>query len=127
RQRAQRPRLAANLGTAMPGKDAEQAQLFNTTWVHVFEEDSPEGAVYRPEEDDIPLSRRPRERFQLERNGVARVLIPGPNDRYVEQPAKWSEDKGDVVIRPSTGEPSLRIVSQSPSRLVVKAQQWGVS
>lgn len=111
----------------MAGKDAEQAQLFNTTWVHVFEEDSPEGAVYRPEEDDIPLSRRPRERFQLERNGVARVLIPGPDDRYVEQPAKWSEDKGDVVIRPSTGEPSLRIVYQSPSRLIVKAQQSGGS
>jgi hypothetical protein len=111
----------------MAGKDAEQAQLFGTTWVHVFEEDSSQGAMYRPEEDDIPLSRRPRERFQLERNGVARVLIPGPDDRYVEQPAKWSEDKGDVVIRTGTGKPSLRIVAQSPSRLIVKAQQPGGS
>jgi hypothetical protein len=106
----------------MAGKDAQQDQLLNTTWVHVFEEDSPEGAVYRPEEDDIPLSRRPRKRLRLEPNGAARVLIPGPDDRYVEQPAKWSEEKGDVVIRPSTGEPSLRIVSQSPSRLIVRAQ-----
>jgi hypothetical protein len=111
----------------MAGKDAEQDQLFATTWVHVFEEDSSEGAVYRPEEDDIPLSRRPRERFQLERNGVARVLIPGPDDRYVEQPAKWSEDKGDVVIRPCTGKSSLRIVAQSPSRLIVRAQPPGGS
>ena len=109
----------------MAGKDAEQDQLFGTTWVHAFEEDSSEGAVYRPEQDEIPLSRRPRERFQLEPNGAARMLIPGPDDRYVEQLAKWSEDKGDVVIRPCTGEPSLRIVAKSPSRLIVRAQQPG--
>jgi hypothetical protein len=111
----------------MAGKDTEQDQLFGTTWVHVFEEDSSEGAVYRPEQDDIPLSRRPRERFQLEPNGVARVFIGGPDDRYVTQPAKWSEDKGDVVIRTGTGKPSLRIVAQSPSRLIVRAQQPGAS
>ena len=98
-------------------------QLFGTTWVHVFEEDSSEGAVYRPQEDDIPLSRRPRERFTLEPNGVARVLIPGPDDRYVEEPAKWSEDRGDIVIHPATGKNSLRIVAQSPSRLIVRMQQ----
>jgi hypothetical protein len=111
----------------MAAKDAGQDQLFGTTWVHAFEEDSSEGAVYRPEQDEIPLSRRPRERFQLEPNGAARMLIPGPDDRYVEQPAKWSEDKGgDVVIR-LTGKPSLRIVAQAPSRLIVREQQLGGS
>jgi len=109
----------------MAGKATEQ--LFGTTWVHVFEEDSSEGAVYRPEEDDIPLSRRPRERFTLEPNGVARMLIPGPDDRYVEEPAKWSEDRGDIVIHPGTGKPLFRIVAQSPSRLIVRMQQPGRS
>jgi len=106
----------------MAGKGAQEDQLFATTWVHAFEEDSSEGAVYRPEEDDIPLSRRPRERFQLEPNGLARVLVPGPDDRYVEQPAKWSEDQGQIVIRPRSGKPALRIVARSPSRLIVRTQ-----
>ena len=110
----------------MAEEDAGHDQLFDTTWVHAFEEDSPEGAVYRPEQDEIPLSRRPRERFQLERNGAARMLIPGPDDRYLEQPAKWSEDKGDIVIR-LTGKPSLRVVAQAPSRLIVTEQQPGGS
>lgn len=105
----------------MAGKATEQ--LFGTTWVHVFEEDSSEGAVYRPEQDDIPLSRRPRERFLLEPNGAARMLIPGPDDRYVEEPAKWSKEQGDLVIRASAAKPSLRIVAQSPSRLIVRTQQ----
>ena len=47
--------------------------LFSVTWVHVFEEDTAEGGVYRPEEGPVPLSRRPRERFALTRDGSARV------------------------------------------------------
>jgi hypothetical protein len=76
----------------MAGKATEQ--LFGTTWVHVFEEDSSEGAVYRPEQDDIPLSRSRVSGFLLEPNGAARMLIPGPDDRYVEEPAKWSKEQG---------------------------------
>ena len=102
---------------------AERAKgLFDTTWVHVFEEDTAAGAVYRPEDDDIPLSRRPREQIQLQSDGSARLLVPGPDDRFVETPASWSEEEGAVVIRKSKGKPSLRLVSQSPSRLVVRPE-----
>jgi len=104
----------------VPAKRADG--LFGTTWVHVFEEDTAEGAVYRPEDDDIPLSRRPRERIQLQPDGSARISVQGPDDRYVDQPATWKEEKGAVVIRKGPGATPLRLVSQSPSRLVVRPE-----
>jgi hypothetical protein len=94
--------------------------LFATGWVHVFEEDTAEGAVYRPEDGAIPLSRRPRERLELDADGTARLYVQGPDDRYVEQKARWRSDGGDVVIRARQGGTELRIVERSPTKLVVK-------
>ena len=34
--------------------------MYDVRWVHVSEDDTPEGEVYRAESDRIPLSRRPR-------------------------------------------------------------------
>jgi hypothetical protein len=99
-----------------------QSRLFATGWVHVFEEDTAEGAVYRPEDSDIPLSRRPRERLKLAPDGTALFYISGPDDRYVEQPATWREEGGAVIVRARGGGPALRIVDQSPTRLLVKAE-----
>jgi hypothetical protein len=93
--------------------------LFATGWVHVLEEDTAEGAVFRPESGDVPLSRRPRERIHLEPDGKARVSLPGADDRYMDQPASWRDDGGKVVIRTAAGA-VLRIVERSPTRLVVK-------
>jgi hypothetical protein len=105
------------------GKPAANDRLFATTWVHVFEEDTAEGAVYRSEEDDIPLSRRPRQRIKLRPDGSASVLVPGSDDRYVEESDGWSEHKGAVVIHDRTGTPRLRIVDRTPSRLIVQAEK----
>jgi hypothetical protein len=98
--------------------------LFATTWVHVFEQDGGRGAVYRPETDPIPLSRRPRERLELSEDGSARVLAPGPDDRFVEQPATWSDEDDEIVVRTQAGA-ELRIVDRSSSRLVVQAGRAG--
>ena len=54
----------------MAARKASGDRLFTTRWVHVFEEDTAEGAVYRPEDDQIPLSRRPRERLEYSRRRV---------------------------------------------------------
>jgi hypothetical protein len=86
--------------------------LFGTTWVHVFEEDT----------DDIPLSRRARERIRLQADGSASVLVQGADDRPVEQPATWREEGSALVIQRGEGAPSLRVVSHSPSRLIVQSQ-----
>lgn len=90
----------------------------DTRWVHVFEEDSTEGQVYRPEDDAIPLSRRPRERFTLERDGSAMLFAPGADDRFVEQRGTWAEEGGSIVIRAADGH-ERRVVSWSPGRVVV--------
>jgi hypothetical protein len=97
-------------------------RLFATAWVHAFEEDTAEGAVYRPRGSKLPLSRRPRERLELEADGTARVFVQGPDDRHVEQPASWQDEGGAVVVRARSGGHVLRIVDQSPDRLIVWAE-----
>ena len=89
--------------------------LFSTTWVHVFEEDTPQGAVYRPEEGSVPLSRRPRERFALTRDGLAHVFAPGPDDRFVEHPATWTMEGDEVIVHPrAPGAPSQLTLNREP-------------
>jgi hypothetical protein len=106
----------------VPAKRASGGGPFGTTWVHVFEEDSDAGAVYRPEEGPIPLSRRPRDRFELDPDGTARLFRPGPDDRFVEQPASWKDEAGVLVIRAAKGGAELRITDRSPERLVVQTR-----
>jgi hypothetical protein len=104
-------------------KRAARDRLFGTRWVHVFEEDTAEGAVYRPEDHAIPLSRRSRERLELGRDGSARLFAPGPDDRLVEQPATWHEEGGGLVVRPREGGVELHIVDRSPARLLVQVRR----
>lgn len=91
----------------------------------MFEQDTADGAVYRPEDDEIPLSRRPRERLEIHPGGAARILTSGPDDRFVAQPATWTEQDGGLVIQARQGGRQLRIVDRSPSRLVVKVETTG--
>jgi hypothetical protein len=90
-------------------------RLFATAWVHAFEEDTAEGAVYRPRGSKLPLSRRPRERIELEADGTARI--------YVEQAASWRDEDGQIVIGAREGSTELRIVDRSPERLVVRVRR----
>ena len=106
----------------MAKKRGEDDPLFSARWVHVFEEDTPEGQEYRREDDNIPLSRRPRERLQFEPGGVARVYVAGPDDRFVEHEGTWRTDGGDVVVRSGGSDAQLRVVDRSAKRLVVKVR-----
>lgn len=107
----------------MSAKATNGDPLFATRWVHVFEEDGDAGNVYRPEDSDIPLSRRPRERFEIDADGSARVFVPGPNDGFVERPATWKDEGGALVIRTRDGDPELRITHRSPTRLLVQTRR----
>jgi hypothetical protein len=100
-------------------------RLFATGWVHVFEEDTAEGAVFRPEDGVIPLSRRPRERLKLAPDGKASISVQGPDDRYVEHKATWRDEGGHRVIRTADGRTTVRIVHQSADRLVVQMPRDG--
>jgi hypothetical protein len=94
--------------------------LFDTMWVHVFEQDTAAGAVYRPEDSSIPLSRRPRERLRLSANGSARLFAGGPDDRLTERAATWCEEDAVLVVRADDGGTVLRVVERSAERLVVR-------
>jgi hypothetical protein len=100
---------------------ADRAALFATRWVHAYEEDDAAGAVYRPEDADLPLSRRPREGLALSADGSARVDLPGPDDRPRPRAAAWRDEGGEIVIAP-TDAPGRewRVVAWSPDRLVVQ-------
>jgi hypothetical protein len=87
--------------------------------VHVFEEDRAGSAVFRPEQGDVPLSRRPRERFELRPDGTASVLTGGPDDRFVERTGHWAEEGGRIVIRVGS-DVLLTICEWSPDRVVVQ-------
>ena len=104
----------------MSDRPKSDDRLFTTRWVHLFEQDSPQGEVYAPEDGPIPLSRRPRERLELKPDGSAVVYGPGPDDRPAPRPARWAEDGRGVVIRPESGGAALRIVERTPTRLVIQ-------
>ncbi len=82
--------------------------LFETVWVHVFEEDTPEGAVYRPVDGEVPRSRRPRERLSFSADGSARLVVAGPDDRLGETKARWTEKDGEITVTPETAVASVK-------------------
>ena len=97
--------------------------LFATDWVHAFEEDGPEGAVYRPADGERPLSRRPRERLSFSPDGSARLVVSGPDDRLQPIAARWTESQGEITVTadsPSASVPRLRVRLQAPDRLLVQ-------
>ena len=103
----------------MASKRASRDWLFATKWVHVHEEDTAEGAVYRPADSDIPLSRRPREQLELDRDGSARVSTGGADDRLSSRKVTWNEVKDTIVVRDRRGE-ELQIVEASPERIIAR-------
>lgn len=84
------------------------ASLFETTWVHVFEEDGKEGAVYRPDESALPLSRRPRQRVSFYPDGSARLMVTGPDDRLHEVAAHWKEESGEIAVTAEAAPVSVK-------------------
>jgi hypothetical protein len=100
---------------------AKRNDLFSTRWVHVSEEDTADGAVYRPDDEHVPLSRKPREWLELHEDGSGTIFVPGPDDRPVEQPTTWQDAAGTQRTR--GGKPAeLEIVDRSPRRIVVRRQ-----
>ncbi|HEX9188952.1 MAG TPA: hypothetical protein VGB87_17870 [Vicinamibacteria bacterium] len=106
-------------------KGSEREGLFGVRWIHVFEEDTGDAEVFRPETADVPLSRRPRRRLELSPDGTARILVPGPDDRLVESRGIWRAE----AERGSAGEGAevrlIRVREHSPARLVVAARRPG--
>ena len=100
------------------------ARLLKQRWIHSFEEDGVEAQVYRPQSWDFPLSRRPRDAFELRADGTAHLFLPGAADRPEATDASWTEEKGELLIRAAKkGAPAplmLRVVESSADKLLVR-------
>jgi hypothetical protein len=92
-------------------------------WIHVFEEDDAKGEVYRREDADIPLSRRPRDEIEFRDDGSATVFIAGDDDRPRGQAASWTGKAGAIVLRvasPAGRSREIRVTLRSRGRLIVQ-------
>lgn len=102
----------------------DTAPVVGAVWVHAFEEDEGGDAVYRPEGDPFPLSRRPRRRIALHADGTATVADGGADDRPAGHGATWTEAGGMPVIRCADGS-CLQVVERRPRRLLVRVERAG--
>jgi len=99
------------------------SRMVGVRWVHVFEEDTPGGAVYRPDSLDIPLSRRPRRRLELAEGGGATLSTGGADDRFVAHSGSWRVEADVLVLDfpDVNGGVHIRIVDVTPTRLIASA------
>lgn len=101
-----------------------EPNVFRNRWVHSFEEDSADAQVYRPQSWDFPLSRRPREAFELRADGTAQLFLPGAADRPEAADASWTEEEGQLLIRAvkkgSRSPLTLRIIESGTEKLLVR-------
>src|SRR5215471_4090991 len=100
------------------------AGLLQQRWIHSFEEDSVEGQVYRPQSWGFPLSRRPRDAFELRADGTAHLFLPGAADRPEAADASWTEEKAELLIRAAKkgapGPLTFRVVASTADKLLVR-------
>jgi hypothetical protein len=108
----------------MTAKRASRDDLLKTRWVHVQEQDTAEGAVFVPDDEHVPLSRKPRDWLELRADGSATLYAPGADDRPVERRATWHE-AGASAARRGQAEADVEIIARSPARLVVKLRGPG--
>lgn len=100
----------------------DPAKLCGIRWVHVFEDDTPAGSVYRPDSTEIPLSRRPRRQFELHPDGSATLAVAGDNDRLESRAGAWRADADGILVTVPAerghGEVRIRVTEASRLRLV---------
>jgi hypothetical protein len=94
--------------------------IHDIRWVHAFEEDEAGGEVYRPATSTFPLSRRPREAFELHRDGSALVFRGAPDDRSMAHDATWTETPRGIVVEDQDGAVRYRVVDRTKEQLIVR-------
>jgi hypothetical protein len=103
-------------------RDATKPELCRH-WIHAHEEDRGDVQVFRPEEHPLPPSRG-RRHLDLRRDGSLVETRPGPDDRALAAPGRWTLEGGrlrlfrDAAARAPDRE--LEVVSLEADRLVVR-------
>jgi hypothetical protein len=91
-------------------------------WLFSHEEDG--ARVYRPREGAFAPSRRPRDGFDIDRDGTLRSYKPGAGDAPVSTPGRWVETSdGRLQVTDEDGRRRLlEIVAAAKGTLTVR---WG--
>jgi hypothetical protein len=90
------------------------------SWTHSHEEDSGGLMVFRRSESEFPPSRG-RMSFDLNRDGVAHLTGPGPDDRRIRRQGTWNLDGNLLTLRlPGRPEQRFEIQSVDDQRLVAR-------
>lgn len=87
-------------------------------WVHSFEEDRDDEAVFRPASFDLPPARG-RRSIELRKDGSYVEAFPGPVDVPREAGGHWSLEGDRLALRPDGDRPAeaWRIVAAEEDRL----------
>ncbi|MFC4055906.1 hypothetical protein ACFOY4_39985 [Actinomadura syzygii] len=92
-------------------------------WIHAFEEDTEEAAVYRPADHPFRPARRPRRRIEFHADGTFAEYRPGPDDRPREVRGRWERhgpDRIAVAFPAGRGAPyGITVLSRTADRLVI--------
>jgi hypothetical protein len=98
-------------------------QTLQKNWLHSTEEDTDTEMVLRPADYDFPLTRRPRESYQLRPDGT---LITGKgafDDSLQEQKGTWKLEHDNLTLYTSPQfSQKLKILSVDNDRLVLRKQ-----
>jgi len=93
------------------------------SWIHAFEEDTPDAAVYRPGDRPVRPARRPRRRLEFHPDGTFVERRPGPDDRLYEVKGRWERrgpDRIAVTFPEGRGSPfEITVLSREGDRLTI--------
>jgi hypothetical protein len=91
-------------------------------WVHSFEEDHEDVAVYRPFEYAFPPGRAPRDGIEFSADGSFTEWGAGRGDARIPVPGRWRAAGADAVAVTTErgGEQVLEVVRMAPDRLEVR-------
>lgn len=100
----------------------DTSAIVGIRWVHVYEEDRKDGAVYRPDSGPVPLSRRPREALTLNTDGSATIEAGGPDDRPAGRPARWSVTPAGIEVEAAAHgrqAPAVLTITQASAEYLI--------
>ena len=93
------------------------------SWIHAFEEDTEEAAVYRPAASHpVRPARRPRGRIEFQPDGTFVERRPAPDDRLREVRGRWERrdpDRIAVTFPEGRGAPYELTLARTGDRLLV--------
>ncbi|MCY7350991.1 MAG: hypothetical protein LH606_10020 [Cytophagaceae bacterium] len=90
-------------------------------WVHSGEEDTENETVFRPADYDFPLSRRPRESFQLKQDGKLVKGEGSASDGVQETQGTWKLKNDEIAFHLESEPKQIRqIASVGENKLVLK-------